>query len=314
MCDHQSDHVVSLDLGNRRLFQGIKCDETKVFCFLSGKIHPSLFKLQHLQYLDLSWNDFQRTAIHSQLAKLQWHTFLSLKFANFTGDVPLELSNITTLRHLDLSWNDFSGTAISPKMAKLQRLTFLNLVDAQFQGEIPLELGNITTLRYLELSRNTIEIKKFAGCIRNLRSLEYLDLSFVNFSMENERWSNAISSLSNIREIHSFDCRLSGTIPSLLNLTHLSCLDLLENSFYSQLPPWFQNISSFPSNFLHLSSLSYLDLSAKYLGGVIPQSIANFSRLDTLLFSDNNLTGDLPPFGSFIGRLYSLVHLDLSNN
>ncbi|GLJ27499.1 hypothetical protein SUGI_0539510 [Cryptomeria japonica] len=271
LCDHQSGHVVSLDLKNRN------------YVFLTRVIHPSLFNLQYLQYLDLSGNQF-------------------------------------------------TGTTISPQFAKLQRLTFLGLARAGFGGEIPKELGNITTLRHMDLSttkETKLESRRFAEWIRNLRSLEYLDMSLVNLSMASEDWGNALSGLSGLREIHLSDCGLSGTIPSLLNLTRLSHLHLHLNSFTFPVPTWFQNVSSLvsldlsscglkgsiSSDFLHRSSMSNIQLSLNsYLGGVIPHSFANFSTLQTLALSWNNFTGDLPPFGSASGIVFPLWSIDLSHN
>ncbi|GLJ42221.1 hypothetical protein SUGI_0874040 [Cryptomeria japonica] len=435
-CDYHSGHVVALDLKIHHCDQW-RCWEREDSYKLSGKIHDSLFNLQYLQQLDLSWNDFRGaaippqlvkfqkltslnlaganfggkippelsnittlrhlnlsenyfnwTAIPSQLAKLQRLTFLSLTSAEIGGEIPLELGNITALRHLDLSRNYFNGTAIPAVLGKLRRLTFLNLADAAIGVEIPLELGNITTLRHLDLSRNSfnwtaippqleklrrlafldlsyaefgdeippelgnittlryldlsavspyfstesahnLKSRRFEGLIRNLRSLEYLAMRQVNLSTGNDHWSNALSSLSKLKEIELADCGLSGTMTSLLNLTHLSRLYLSGNPFYSPLPAWFQNVSSLvslhlyscslngsiPSDFMCQSTLRNLDLSYNYhLGGVIPHCIANFSMLETLYLSNNNLTGDLPVFGSLVGRFSSLVYLDASYN
>ncbi|GLJ42282.1 hypothetical protein SUGI_0875170 [Cryptomeria japonica] len=273
-----------------------------------------------------------------------------------SGAIHPSLFNLQNLEHLDLGYNDFSGTSISPQLAKLQSLSFLSLANAGFGGEVPVELGNITTLRHLEISVGSslslndtaLQSRKFAGWIRNLQSLEYLAMDSVNLWMASEHLCNALRSLPNLREIHLADCGLSGTIPSLLNFTHLSHLDLSSNPFnYSLLPAWFQNVSSMvsldlrscgfdgfsiPSNLLYRSNLRYLDLSDNSLegdlsfllyqsssianlylqdnslDGVIPPFFVNFTKLKNLVLANNYLTGDIPFFGS------ALTVIDLSQN
>ncbi|XP_059066671.1 receptor-like protein EIX2 [Cryptomeria japonica] len=278
---------------------------------------------------------------------------------NLSGAIHPSLFNLQYLQHLDLGNNDFDGASISPEFSKLQSLTFLSLASAGFGGEVPVELGNITTLRQLDLSADsrtyyftTLQSRKFAGLIQNLRSLEYLAMNNVDMSMTNDHWRNALSSLPNLREIYLSWCNLEGTIPSLLNLTYLSDLDLSMNSFFSPLPAWFQNVSSLvsldlsdngvngsiPSNFLHRSSLRNLDLSfndlegslsfiqyqsssianlnlhRNWLDGIIPLFFVDFTELKNLVLANNYLTGDLPPLGSALGEVLPLSVIDLSLN
>uniref|UniRef100_A0A0C9S3T0 TSA: Wollemia nobilis Ref_Wollemi_Transcript_14684_3494 transcribed RNA sequence n=1 Tax=Wollemia nobilis TaxID=56998 RepID=A0A0C9S3T0_9CONI len=314
LCDSHSRHVIHLDLknGHHDLY-----DEERGSKSLSGKIHPSLFNLQHLQLLDLSYNNFDGSAIPPQLAKLKRLTFLSLSSARFGGEIPVELGNISTLRHLDLSVGGYDDSPY-------------------------------------DVSPNAVlKSSSFAGWVRNLRSLEYLAMEMVNLTMASERWGDALTSLPSLRQVYLSHCGLSGSIPSLLNLTHLSHLDLSGNSFPFPIPEWFQNVStlvsvdleycdlrgSIPVNFLYHSSLSYICLSSNEelrgnlsfivnhsssltvltlngigIGGVIPRSISNFSKLEELHLSWNNLTGEIPPFGSPLGGPSPLSKIDLSDN
>ncbi|GLJ42280.1 hypothetical protein SUGI_0875150 [Cryptomeria japonica] len=274
---------------------------------------------------------------------------------NLSGAIHPSLFNLQYLQHLDLGYNYFNGTSIPPQLAKLQSLSFLSLASAGFGGEVPLELGNITTLRHLDLSAGpfgnfVLESRKFAGWVQNLRSLEFLAMNDVNLSIANDHWNIALSSHSNLSQIYLSGCWLSGTIPSLLNLTHLSHLDLSDNSFDSPLPAWFQNVSSLvslvlsdcglkgsiPSDFLRLSSLRNLELSGSQLegnlsfieyqsssianlylqwnslDGIIPLFFVNFTKLKKLVLAHNYLTGDIPPFGSALGKVIPLSVIDLS--
>ncbi|XP_059066554.1 receptor-like protein EIX2 [Cryptomeria japonica] len=268
-----------------------------------------------------------------------------------SGNVRPSLFNLEHLQHLDLSGNDFKGVSISPQLSKLRRVTFLNLSSAGFGGEVPLELGNMSSLHFLDISNNLyLNSSKFDVWVRNLRSLEFLRMESVNLEMASEHWGEAVGGLVNLTHVDLSDCGLSGIIPDLLNLTHLSHLHIPYGSFPFELPSWFENASSLvslnllhcdingdiPSNFMarsklsnlvlkynfdlkgnlsfirnHSSSLVVLSLSTCNLIGVIPPSIANFSKLETLDFSHNSFEGSLPPS---YDNLLSLVALDLTNN
>ncbi|GLJ41951.1 hypothetical protein SUGI_0868540 [Cryptomeria japonica] len=289
VCDYGTNHVIQLDLKNP-YHEG---DEHgyQINCELRGKIHPALFNLQYVEHLDLSWNDFEGIAIPSQLGRLRRLTFLNLAYARFEGEVPLELGNLSALQHLDLSdyYLYFSEDSDNPNWR--------------------------------------LKSSRFDQWIRSLRNLEYLAMKKVNLEKESHNWGASLSSLPNLNQIYLSHCGLSGNIPSLLNLTHLSHLHLRGNSFPFPVPAWFQNVSSFvcldlcgcglsgsiPSEFLQNSlSLTNLRLATNSLGGVTPTSIANFSKLKTLVVFGNYLEGDMPPFGSPLGPPSSFLRIDLS--
>ncbi|XP_039134793.1 receptor-like protein EIX2 [Dioscorea cayenensis subsp. rotundata] len=97
---------------------------------------------------------------------------------------------------------------------------------------------------------------------------------------------------------------LGGEIsPSLLQLQHLSYLDLSGNFFSDP------NIPSFISQF---KELSYLNLSNAGFYGLIPASFGNLSSLHTLDLSHNNLFISEPAHHEWLSHLTSLKHLDMS--
>lgn len=88
--------------------------------------------------------------------------------------------------------------------------------------------------------------------------------------------------------------------PSLANLPFLSILDLSSNLLVGQLP--------------HLNGHQQLDtiyLNDNSLGGTIPESLTNCSKLSNLDLHSNQLTGAIPPN---IGSLSNLGYMDLSQN
>ncbi|PPR96454.1 hypothetical protein GOBAR_AA24218 [Gossypium barbadense] len=100
--------------------------------------------------------------------------------------------------------------------------------------------------------------------------------------------------------------KLGGKInPSLLELKHLSILDLSNNNFSTQIPEFFGL----------LGSLTYLDLSQAQFQGEIPHSLGNLSKLHYLdLRGDNWWPKDLEAKSlQWVSVLFSLQYLDLSH-
>ncbi|KHG06604.1 DNA-damage-repair/toleration protein [Gossypium arboreum] len=96
--------------------------------------------------------------------------------------------------------------------------------------------------------------------------------------------------------------KLRGKInPSLLELKHLSSLDLSNNNFSSiQIPKFFGL----------LESLTYLNLSLARFQGTIPHNLGNLSKLQYLDLGYNDLKSESP---QWVSALSSLHYLDLSS-
>ncbi|MBA0619298.1 hypothetical protein Godav_028501, partial [Gossypium davidsonii] len=89
--------------------------------------------------------------------------------------------------------------------------------------------------------------------------------------------------------------------PSLLELKHLSSLDLSNNSFSSIHIPKFFGL---------LESLTYLSLSGALFQGAIPHNLGNLSKLQHLDLGGNNLKSKSL---QWVSGLSSLQYLDLSS-
>ena len=97
----------------------------------------------------------------SNEALSEWHgvttdaddrvTRLDLSRNMLSGEIPVELGNLTSLQELYLWGNELSGE-IPVELGNLTNLQLLSLSRNGLSGEIPVELGNLTSLQELSLS------------------------------------------------------------------------------------------------------------------------------------------------------------------
>ncbi|KAL7124559.1 hypothetical protein ABFS83_14G056300 [Erythranthe nasuta] len=100
------------------------------YMFLSGTIPPQIGNLSFLISLDLSRNFFGGVLPQLLPHRLK---YISLRNNNFTGNIPVSLSNLTKLQLVDFSSNFF-------------------------QGNIPKELGNLQSLQAFRMENNRLSV------------------------------------------------------------------------------------------------------------------------------------------------------------
>ncbi|KAI3971449.1 hypothetical protein MKW92_033620 [Papaver armeniacum] len=107
-CSKESLHVISIDLRNTMLedyinefLPGDKLDPTSNS--LRGKLSPSLLSINHLEHLDLAFNDFQGSEIPFWFSELTELTSLDLSYTNLIASISIHFSNLSSLQYLDLS-------------------------------------------------------------------------------------------------------------------------------------------------------------------------------------------------------------------
>ncbi|GAU49752.1 hypothetical protein TSUD_43390 [Trifolium subterraneum] len=311
-CNHQTGYVQSLDLHG---------SQTR---HLSGEINPSITKLQHLKYLNLSYNFFYNGKIPSQLGKLSQLQHLDLSHNHLIGTIPSQLGNLSQLQHLDLSLNELNGA-------------------------IPFQLGNLSSLESLILGSNfdlriNCQSQDNVEWLSNLSSLRNLDLSGVqNLNDSSHHTLQFLTKLPILEELSLSNCSLSDAnmhhlYDSHLNFsTSLTLLDVSENQLTSSMIfNWILNCSSnlqqlylfnnllrgtIPDDFgTKMHSLVSLDLSEDSLEGKIPKSIGNICNLETFVAGDNHLSGEISDFMTHsnnshcIGNVSSLQELLLQGN
>ncbi|GKZ00398.1 hypothetical protein MPSEU_000992800 [Mayamaea pseudoterrestris] len=96
--------------------------------------------------------------------------------------------------------------------------------------------------------------------------------------------------------------KISGTIPSIMNLTSLTIIELDDNSLSG----------SFPDAFYSMTTLKAIDLKENQLTGTISDDIGDLRELMVLQLQDNQFYGALPSNG--LAQLSSMLLLTLHGN
>ncbi|XP_024199348.1 receptor-like protein EIX2 [Rosa chinensis] len=299
-CNNLTGHVAKMDLSNAA-YGSMVFDELAYRSPLRGKINPSLLSLKHLNYLDLSWNDFELPQFIGQLRSL---SYLNLSaFSSHGGVIPESIGNLSSLKILDLSNNYFDGIRISEFFGQLKSLQFLDMSYSSF--EITSNLANLSDLIYLDLGGNfwSIKASKNLNWFSQLSFLKYLNLQSMDLSRAGDSWLLAANMLPSLLELHLSFCQIEHISVSLpkINITSLLILDMSQNWIVSSIPSWLFN----------LTSLRKLDLSGNSFGGSIAWKLGSLKNLEELDLSSNGFEGQVP---RLIGNSSKLKILNLANN
>ncbi|KAM1218676.1 hypothetical protein FF2_045275 [Malus domestica] len=320
-CHAESGRVIGLDLKSSCLYGSINSNIT-------------LFRLVHLQKLDLSDNNFNSSKIPSRLGHdLSSLSYLNLSRSAFSGQIPSEISKLSKLSTLVLSYNNglelrksimrilvqnltsikqlhLSDVGIYSTVPDIlvnaSSLTSLNLSSCGLYGEFPVGIFHLPNLEELRLYSNT-DLNGYFPTFNRTNSFKTLDVSETNFSGE------LPSSIGNLHSLNYFDisyCGFDSHVPSSFgNLTQLNFLKM--DSFHDVSAGQFLVPDSL-SCFGKLTKLNHLRLSHINLQGNFPRFVANLTQLVFLDLFVNSITGEIPSWLTL--ELTQLTFLRLTYN
>ncbi|KAL6330441.1 hypothetical protein AAG906_040371 [Vitis piasezkii] len=296
----------------------------------TGTIPPSFGNLNALQYLYLVENNIQGN-IPKELGNLINKRLKAIFNISKLQSLSLELNHLSgSLPSTFIGANEFSGK-IPMSISNMSKLLFMDISNNYFIGNLPKDLGNMRRLQIINLSSNQLtneqsdsELAFFTSltnCI-SLRKLRIGDNPLKGII------PNSLGNLSiSIEIIVASSCQLRGTILQgcFGNLTGLRTVNLHSNGLDSEIPSSLWTLRdllllNLSSNFLNsqlplevgsMKSLVALDLSKNQFSGNIPSTISLLQNLLQLYLSHNKLQGHIPPN---FGDLVSLEYLDLSGN
>ena len=248
-------------------------------------------------------------------------TLLSLRSNRLTGEIPVELSQLSQLRSLYLDRNQLTGE-IPVELSQLSQLRVLSLYSNQLTGEIPVELSQLSQLSQLSLFSNRLT-GEIPAELSQLSQLQRLYLSGNRLTGE---IPVELSQLSQLLSLVLSSNRLTGEIPvELSQLSKLWSLWLHSNQLTGEIPVELSQLSQLlslglsgnrltgeiPVELSQLSQLLWLYLDRNQLTGEIPVELSQLSQLLSLVLSSNRLTGEIP---AELSQLSQLQRLYLHSN
>ncbi|XP_058217498.1 probable LRR receptor-like serine/threonine-protein kinase At3g47570 [Rhododendron vialii] len=263
---------------------GLRNDHKK----LSGSVSPHIGNLSFLRNLWLRNNSLsgeipQNSATCEDYKEYHW----------LTGNIPTEIGSLSKLEGLYIAKNNLVGSLPSI-LGNLSSLTIIFATNNKIGNNVPDTLGGWKKLKALQLGLNNL-VGTIPFSIYNLSSIEIFEVS--ENQIEGSLPSDLGITLPNLQVLTIASNLFTGSIPiTISNATKLAYLFLGRNKFIEKVPS-LENVPDLTSIVLEVNllgtgevdDLSFLDtltnatrlsvmgLATNNFGGVLPESISNFS-------------------------------------
>lgn len=279
-----------------------------------------LFKLKHLQRLDLSFNR-DMTSLDPRIGKLKNLQYISLHSCKLTS-LPKEIGSLPNLETLIIESNKLAS--VPAEIGNLPKIKELKLSYNKLTA-VPEELYNLTSLENLYLHRNDIaDLSDKVGQLTNLKNLtvSHNQVSSIPASIKN---------LKNLRYLTLSGNKLAALPEELGELSKLTMLYVGKNPDLQKLPESTTKLEKLYD--LQLNGCTNLDLEDTFnklaklpklnkiwlqkLGKPIklPKNVKNLASVKALFLNENEYEqGELSRTFDLISAMPELRTLNISNS
>ncbi|XP_004308928.1 PREDICTED: probable LRR receptor-like serine/threonine-protein kinase At3g47570 [Fragaria vesca subsp. vesca] len=326
LSDADLNGTISPYIGNLSFLRLISLPRNK----FSGIIPQQVGQLFRLRRLDLDTN-MLKGGIPVNLTFCPELSVINIAENRLKGYIPSEIGSLTKLVYLDLARNNLTGR-VPPSLGNLSSLEQLALGENNLVGTVPEELGQLRNLWRIGISYGNLS-GMLPPSLFNMSSMQVFSFTGNKFEGIVPLPPSIDRNMPHLHKMFLGKNEFSGQIPaSFGNASQLRELDVLSNNFVGQVPTSFRvlsnlqwlslgenNLGSNSSNDLecitfltNCSNLKLLGLDSNNFGGVLPNSVANFStNLTQLYLGGNQIVGTIP---ETLGNLNSLIFFGLEDN
>lgn len=325
----QLSNLIDLDLSSNQLSGSIPLEIGHVFNLqslrlydnvLSGTIPSSMTNMSVLRECLLYTNGFHGS-LPGDIASWMYLTDFIVSQNSLEGSIPSNLSRWQSIEQFEIYLNQLTG--MLPSSTPWAMLTSLQINGNYFTGTLPAAIGQFHQVQYVNGFENffsgsfppsiahwtSVIIFDFHGnrltgslpvSTLVFPSLQYFDIH------ENHLTGSLPATLSSWTSLIALDVstnQFRGTIGGCTSLSLLNALNVSHN----------QLTGSIPTDMQALTRLQLVDLSNNRFGGHLGTLFASLPALQTLVVSQNALTGLIEHVVDTT-RQRQLLQLDLSEN